>query len=132
MNRTERCSRLILAAVATLALVATAPEVKAYQAGYQTVTYYSAIYVQNSNGSFCWDNGQVSHCYVQQFVPINAALWYPTDATASAMTYLSGQQLHITGQVAQNAAISSGQFPLIVFSHGETGCGLQSVYITEE
>lgn len=63
---------------------------------------------------------------------LKMAIWYPTNAPASTYTY-SGPGAAISGQVALNAAPAScAQFPLVVFSHGWSGCGTQSVYLTEE
>src|SRR5262249_42637514 len=60
-----------------------------------------------------------------------AALWYPTTQAASAYTY-AGQSAQV-GQVALDAPIADcAQFPLVVFSHGDGGCGTQSIFITEE
>ncbi len=56
------------------------------------------------------------------------AMWYPTDEAEKEYKYLM-----IKGSNAQNAKISScGKFPLIMFSHGYTGCGIQSIFLTEE
>ena len=63
---------------------------------------------------------------------LKMAVWYPTKSTASAYKY-SGPGPDLSGQVALNApAATCGQFPLIVFSHGWSGCGTQSVYLTEQ
>ncbi|MBV9508403.1 MAG: hypothetical protein JO323_25725 [Acidobacteriia bacterium] len=59
------------------------------------------------------------------------AIWYPSTAAPAAYAY--GSQ--ISGQVALNGAITNcggGRYPLLVFSHGYSGCGTQSVFLTEE
>jgi predicted dienelactone hydrolase len=60
-----------------------------------------------------------------------AAVWYPTAAQPSLFAY--GPQF--SGMVASNAPVSracGAAVPLVVFSHGDLGCGLQSVAFTEE
>jgi predicted dienelactone hydrolase len=60
-----------------------------------------------------------------------AAVWYPTAARESEYAY--GPKF--SGLLAHDApaAKACGQtVPLVVFSHGDLGCGLQSVVLTEE
>jgi predicted dienelactone hydrolase len=59
------------------------------------------------------------------------ALWYPTDAQASDYAYSA----NFSGLLAPHAAAAKAcgaRAPLVVFSHGDLGCGLQSVTFTEE
>src|SRR5215467_9527105 len=59
------------------------------------------------------------------------AVWYPTKATARQYTY--GPTF--SGVLAPNAPPSTAcgkTVPLVVFSHGDLGCGLQSVVFTEQ
>jgi predicted dienelactone hydrolase len=59
------------------------------------------------------------------------ALWYPTDAQAINYAYSP----HFSGLLAPNAPATracGARSPLVVFSHGDLGCGLQSVTFTEE
>jgi predicted dienelactone hydrolase len=59
------------------------------------------------------------------------AVWYPT--TASPATYHYGP--NFSGLLAKGATAASacgGPVPLVVFSHGDLGCALQSVSFTEE
>jgi dienelactone hydrolase len=59
------------------------------------------------------------------------AVWYPTTAQASEYHYSP----RFSGMLAKDAAVTTacgGRVPLVVFSHGLTGCGLQSVSFTEE
>jgi uncharacterized protein (TIGR03437 family) len=63
---------------------------------------------------------------------LKMAVWYPTTVAASTYQYFTT----ISGQVALNAPVTDcgngTTFPLIVFSHGWSGCGLQSVFLTEQ
>jgi predicted dienelactone hydrolase len=59
------------------------------------------------------------------------AVWYPTAAHPAEHAYSP----NFSGPLAVNAPVSTvcGQrVPLVVFSHGDLGCGLQSVFFTEE
>jgi predicted dienelactone hydrolase len=59
------------------------------------------------------------------------AVWYPTLATATRHAYTPT----FSGSLAFNAAPSAAcgkPVPLVVFSHGDLGCGLQSIAFTEE
>ncbi|MBV8847172.1 MAG: alpha/beta hydrolase [Bryobacterales bacterium] len=63
---------------------------------------------------------------------LKMAVWYPTTAQALPYTY-SGPRPDLSGLAALNAPPATcSQFPLIVFSHGWSGCGTQSVYLTEQ
>jgi uncharacterized protein (TIGR03437 family) len=64
---------------------------------------------------------------------LRMAIWYPTTATPQSYAYWNT----ISGMVAQNAPITNcgnpaTNFPLVVFSHGYSGCGIQIVFYTEE
>ena len=67
---------------------------------------------------------------------LHMAVWYPSMANASTYTYSSPSTTAISGVVALNAAptdCGAGiEFPLVIFSHGWSGCGTQSVFLTEE
>jgi predicted dienelactone hydrolase len=59
------------------------------------------------------------------------AVWYPTTAPAAQYAYSA----NFSGTVARDAAPSTvcgKPVPLVVFSHGDLGCGLQSIAFTEE
>jgi len=59
------------------------------------------------------------------------AVWYPTTAQASVYSYSP----RFSGMVAVDAPPSTAcrtPVPLVVFSHGFTGCGMQSIALTEE
>jgi len=59
------------------------------------------------------------------------AVWYPTTASPAEYHYTP----RFSGLVAHDAPVTAAcgeTVPLIVFSHGYTGCGLQSVAFTEE
>ncbi len=64
------------------------------------------------------------------------AIWYPSTDAESAFQYqplLTGSN-PLSGSVALNGAPAAncGRFPLVIFSHGYAGCGLQSVFFTEQ
>jgi predicted dienelactone hydrolase len=59
------------------------------------------------------------------------AVWYPTKAAAKEHTYGP----NFSSVLALNAPPSTacgGRVPLVVFSHGDLGCGLQSVVLMEQ
>jgi predicted dienelactone hydrolase len=61
---------------------------------------------------------------------LTTAVWYPTEDTPLVQSYGQGGPM---GEVSVNGRISGkGPFPLVIFSHGYGGCGLQSVFFTEE
>ena len=61
---------------------------------------------------------------------LTTSVWYPTSDTPSVHSYGRGGS---NGEVAENGTVSGkGPFPLVIFSHGYGGCGLQSVFFTEE
>jgi len=58
------------------------------------------------------------------------AVWYPTHDSTFAYSYGSSG---VVGEVAFEGILSQcGSFPLVVFSHGFGGCGVQSLFFTEE
>ncbi|MGZ8260346.1 MAG: alpha/beta hydrolase family protein [Caldimonas sp.] len=60
------------------------------------------------------------------------ALWYPSRRPESRHAY-SKDSHGLHGSVAADAAPAEcGAVPLVVFSHGLGGCGIQSVFFTEE
>jgi predicted dienelactone hydrolase len=59
------------------------------------------------------------------------ALWYPAEDHASAHPY-SANFSGVLGFQAPAAKACGRRVPLVVFSHGDLGCGLQSVTLTEE
>jgi predicted dienelactone hydrolase len=59
------------------------------------------------------------------------AIWYPTAAAPAQYAY----SVRFSGLVAVDApasAVCGKHVPLVVFSHGDLGCGLQSIAFTEE
>jgi predicted dienelactone hydrolase len=59
---------------------------------------------------------------------LRAAVWYPTTSAESAFTYPG----HFASAVARDAPVASCQtWPLIVYSHGFTGCGTVALFYTE-
>jgi predicted dienelactone hydrolase len=59
------------------------------------------------------------------------ALWYPTEARAADYAY-SAKFSGVLAAKAPAARACGARVPLVVFSHGDLGCGLQSVTFTEE
>jgi fermentation-respiration switch protein FrsA (DUF1100 family) len=64
-----------------------------------------------------------------RFGATSAALWYPTATQEGLHSYTPG----FTGAVAKGGEpLGTCQpFPLVVFSHGLGGCGIQSIFFTE-
>ena len=59
------------------------------------------------------------------------AVWYPTTAKPMIYPYVP----NFLGRVALNGPVTlvcGKPLPLIVFSHGDLGCGIQSIFLTEE
>ncbi|MBV8221914.1 MAG: alpha/beta fold hydrolase [Candidatus Eremiobacteraeota bacterium] len=59
-----------------------------------------------------------------------AAVWYPTSTTQTTFAY----SRDISTTLAENGVplTACGRFPLVVFAHGLFGCGVQSIFFTEE
>jgi predicted dienelactone hydrolase len=60
----------------------------------------------------------------------SVAVWYPTDDPERPFEYRYDKNT-IKTQLAENGKVASGSFPLVVFSHGATGSGLTSAFVTE-
>jgi predicted dienelactone hydrolase len=58
------------------------------------------------------------------------AVWYPTDDPERPFEY-SFVKNKVKTQVAENGKVAAGKFPLVIHSHGATGSGLTSFFITE-
>lgn len=58
------------------------------------------------------------------------AVWYPTDDPERPFEYSFGKN-KVKTQVAENGKLAAGKFPLVIHSHGATGSGLTSFFITE-
>jgi predicted dienelactone hydrolase len=68
---------------------------------------------------------------VMQAAGRSTAVWFPTTAPVTQYAYSS----NFSGLVGLNAPASKvcgRAVPLVVFSHGDLGCGLQSIAFTEE
>jgi predicted dienelactone hydrolase len=60
---------------------------------------------------------------------LNVAVWYPTTDREETFQYTPTAP----GTVARNGAVARcSTFPLVLFSHGFGGCGIQSLFVTEE
>ena len=61
------------------------------------------------------------------------AMWYPTSEKERPHIYnTAATGFSLTGDVALNAKETSGEFPIVFFSHGFSGGGIGSVEICEE
>jgi predicted dienelactone hydrolase len=66
---------------------------------------------------------------VVRFGGLNVGVWYPSPDREASFEYTQ----NTPGTVARNGAVNGcSRFPLVVFSHGFGGCGIQSVFVTEE
>lgn len=65
---------------------------------------------------------------VMEFAPERKmAIWYPT--TDPEADYQYGSTI---GHISENGSVNTCQhWPLVVYSHGYTGCGVQSLFFTE-
>jgi predicted dienelactone hydrolase len=61
---------------------------------------------------------------------LDVAVWYPTSGRPGGLAYDCGTR-RIGAMVAEGGPLAEGQFPLIVYSHGVTGSGLSSVFLTQ-
>src|SRR5262245_11553464 len=60
---------------------------------------------------------------------MNVGVWYPASGDEADVDYAK----NVKGRARRDgAADSCARFPLVVFSHGFSGCGTQIVYLTEE
>jgi dienelactone hydrolase len=66
---------------------------------------------------------------VVEFGGLNVGVWYPTSDREETFQYAQ----NAPGTGARDGDVNRcSRFPLVVFSHGFGGCGLQSLFITEE
>jgi predicted dienelactone hydrolase len=68
---------------------------------------------------------------VMQIENRSVAVWYPTSGQASRYSY----NAKFSGLLAKDAPVTTAcgqRAPLVVFSHGFSGCGIQSVSFTEQ
>src|SRR6185295_19983454 len=62
-----------------------------------------------------------------QAVKIQAAMWYPTTAPATPTSYGGVFGMYSGALASPTADIARcDSFPVVVFSHGDFGCGIQS------
>jgi predicted dienelactone hydrolase len=65
---------------------------------------------------------------VVQVDKLNVGVWYPTSGAETDFTYAKG----VKGRALKDGPVERcTRAPLVVFSHGLTGCGTQVVYFTE-
>jgi predicted dienelactone hydrolase len=62
--------------------------------------------------------------------PIDVAVWYPSLDPAKPFRYVYGQN-EVSTLLAVNGKAAAGPFPLVIHSHGATGSGLGSAFLTE-
>ncbi len=64
-----------------------------------------------------------------QYRSVDVSIWYPSSGSPAEHAY----NTDITGEVAMDGEplAGCGTFPLVVFSHGFTGCSTQSIFLTE-
>jgi len=60
---------------------------------------------------------------------LTSALWYPTVSPERRHAYADGTRTEVAADGAP--LVTCGLFPLVVFSHGLGGCGIQSLFFTE-
>jgi len=89
---------------------------------------FTAVLASPATAASC--SGQLNVGYQVLTLPsgLKTAIWYPTTDSESAFTYEPG----LAGSVAISGAIANCSVPLVLFSHGYWGCGLQSVFFTEQ
>jgi predicted dienelactone hydrolase len=63
-------------------------------------------------------------------VDVDIAVWYPSDDEGKPFQYTFGTN-KVSTEIAVNGKPASGSFPLIIYSHGATGCGLSMAFLTE-
>jgi predicted dienelactone hydrolase len=61
---------------------------------------------------------------------MDVALWYPTSSTPQPFQYDFGSH-QVGALVAPEGEIAEGKFPLVIYSHGATGGGLSSFFLTQ-
>lgn len=62
--------------------------------------------------------------------PIDVAVWYPSLDPAKPFRYINGQN-EVSTLLAVNGKAATGPFPLVIHSHGASGSGLGSAFLTE-
>jgi predicted dienelactone hydrolase len=60
----------------------------------------------------------------------SVAVWYPTEDAERPFEYQYGKN-SIRTHLAEKGKVAPGRYPLVVFSHGATGSGLTSAFVTE-
>jgi predicted dienelactone hydrolase len=60
----------------------------------------------------------------------DVAVWYPTEDAERPFAYDYGDN-KVGTKLAEGGSVAPGRYPLVVFSHGATGSGLTSAFVTE-
>src|SRR5271157_26041 len=82
-----------------------------------------------TKGAVCPSNSYRVGYRIAQYRDVKAAVWYPSATAEHSFAYSPdiSSSLAKDGQPLEGC----GKFPLIIFSHGLTGCGIQSIFFTE-
>lgn len=89
---------------------------------------FTAVLASPATAAACSSQLNVGYQVLTLPSGLKTAIWYPTTDSESPFTYEPG----LAGSVAKNGAIANCSTPLVLFSHGYWGCGLQSVFFTEQ
>lgn len=82
-----------------------------------------------ANAQQCSEPFEVGYRIVDLREGRRAAIWYPTSKPGEDQAYAEDG---IRGRFSRDAAPLDCDLPLVVFSHGLGGCGVQSLFLTEE
>jgi predicted dienelactone hydrolase len=82
-----------------------------------------------AKGAICPSNSYNVGYRIAHYSDVKAAVWYPTATAEQSYAYSPD----ISSSIAKDGQLleGCGKFPLIIFSHGLTGCGTQSIFFTE-
>jgi predicted dienelactone hydrolase len=69
--------------------------------------------------------------YENKKVSVDVAVWYPSSENEKSFQYTYGKN-QVRTEIALNGKPASGKFPLVIYSHGATGCGLSMAFLTEK
>jgi predicted dienelactone hydrolase len=61
---------------------------------------------------------------------VDVAVWYPSEAPTTLVKYIYGSNVVDTKLAVKGKPVSA-KFPLVIYSHGATGSGLSSAFLTE-
>ena len=89
----------------------------------------SSVQTRTSIGQGCPALGYQVGYKIAHYDGVKAAEWYPSATAEQSFAYSPD----ISSSLAKDGLPlqGCGTFPLIIFSHGLTGCGIQSIFFTE-